>query len=41
MFRMLEEFRSIGVFAAFSRWSLDIGSKGSADDGTGSPLTIV
>ena len=23
-FRMLKEFRSIGVFAAFSRWSLDI-----------------
>ncbi len=24
MFIMLKEFRSLGVFAAFSRWSLDI-----------------
>lgn len=23
MFRMVKEFRSLGVFAAFSRWSLD------------------
>ena len=23
-FRMLKEFRSLGVFAAFSRWSLDV-----------------
>ena len=40
-FRMKEEFRSFGVFAAFSRWSLDISSKDSTDSDTGSHLTIV
>ena len=28
---MLKEFRSIGVFAAFSRWSLDISSGDGSD----------